>query len=60
MQGEGGDGALELRPGHFSPVITLCACSPRGSVAATEGSHTMMDVGSQKPPVKCQAQLMKI
>lgn len=38
------DGAPQLRPGHFSAVITLCACSPRGPVAATEGSHTMMDI----------------
>lgn len=53
-------GAPEPRPGHFSAVITLCVCSPRGTVAAVEGSHTMMDVVSQKPPVKCQMQLMKI
>lgn len=43
VQGEGGgggggcDGAPEPRPGHFSSVITLCACSPRDAVAATEG-----------------------
>lgn len=54
------DGAPQLRAGHFSAVITLCACSPRGPVAATEGSHAMMDVVFSEAPGQMANTLMKI
>lgn len=41
--GSGVDGGeLELRWGHFSPVIALCGTSPGGTMTAAEGRHIMI------------------
>lgn len=50
---------LQLRWGHFSPVIALCGTSPGGTATAARARHIMMYCPRSIWP-KCQTQLMKI